>query len=86
MSAPMDPRRHRAPQPDLLDRRQRVAAAILLHAVDLPQEMSAYAQLSLTAAKVCPGLNVSEAFTGQPRRVMLERARELIDEMLAEGS
>lgn len=70
---------------DLLDRRQRLAAAILLSAIDLPAPLPAYAQHALEAAKVCPGLNVAEAAFGAGRVAGLLKARDLVDELLAEA-
>lgn len=71
-------------RPDPLDRRQRVAAAVLLSAIDLPHPVEEVARLALAAADVCPGINVVEAMFGQGRKACLERARDLIEEMLAE--
>lgn len=70
--------------PDLLDRRQRVAAAILLTAVNLPANMDALGRLALAAADVCPGIDVGEIKFGQGLRTGLLSARALIDEMLTE--
>lgn len=68
-----------------LDRRNRLAAAILMIGVDLPQPAGAWAQAGMAAARLCPGVTVAEMGLGnQTRRQALERARELIDEQLAE--
>jgi hypothetical protein len=69
---------------DPLDRRQKLAAAILMSAVDLPQPLGDFGKLTLAAAKLCPGCGVDEIRYGQGRRVALTQARSLIDEMLAE--
>lgn len=71
---------------DPLDRRQRLAATILMSAVDLPQPASDFARLTIAAAKLTPGCDVKEAMFGAGRRRMLERARALINEMLADGT
>lgn len=67
-----------------IDRRQRVAAAILLAAIDLPAPMDVVGRLWGRAAAVCPGITVDELPIGQSRRVMLTAARNLIDEMLGD--
>lgn len=69
---------------DPLDRRQRVAAAILMSAVDLPQPLPEFSQLCLKAARLAPGLSVQDAMVGQGRRACLEQARDLINAMLEE--
>lgn len=69
---------------DPLDRRQRLAATILMSAVDLPQPLPEFAKLTLAAARLTPGCKVCEAMLGAGRRAALERARGLIDEMLGE--
>lgn len=69
-----------------IDRRQRVAAALLMMGFDLPQEMTAAARSMLAAARLCPGLSTGELvpMNSQSRRAALQRARAIIDEMLAE--
>ncbi len=68
--------------PDIIDRRQREAAVLLLTAVDLPVEVRTWANLIMEAAKVLPGASMSHA--AKDRRDGLERARDLINDMLAE--
>lgn len=71
-------------KPDLLDRRARLAAAHLLMAFDLPAPADAAVAQMSAAAKACPGLKMDEIpmmGSGQ-RRACLERARDLIGEML----
>ncbi|MDR3513761.1 MAG: hypothetical protein P4L73_19160 [Caulobacteraceae bacterium] len=72
-------------RPDLLDRRQRLAAALLLSAIDLPQEMAAVARLWREAARVCPGVNVGEMRLGDCRGALVA-ARDLIDQLLAQAA
>ncbi len=69
-----------------IDRRQRVVAALMLVAIDLPQPMGEFAILMLEASKVCPGIKADELpnMDSRGRRRCLARARDLIDEMLAE--
>lgn len=69
-----------------IDRRQRVVAALMLAAVDLPQPATEWAELMIEASKVCPGLTVDEIpMQGQRnRRLCLKRAETLIAEMLEE--
>lgn len=74
------------PRYDPLDGRQRLAATILMAAVDLPQPAGDYAKVMIAAAKLTPGCTVEEAMIGKGRQRMLERARALIDEMLADGA
>lgn len=69
---------------DPLDRRQRVAAAILMSAVDLPQPAADLAKLMIQAAALAPGVNVQQVCFGLGRRACLERARDLITAMLEE--
>lgn len=66
-----------------MDRRQRLAAAQLLTAVDLPCPVTEWAQLGIEAAKICQPLYVGELVVGK-RIDGLRAARALIDEMLAE--
>ena len=68
---------------DLIDHRQRLAACILLSAIDLPAEMGATAKAWAAASRVCPRATVAEVRLGN-RREGLERAAELIQEMIAE--
>lgn len=69
-----------------LDRRQRLAAAMLIMAFDLPQPMTEAAKTMMEAAALCPGLTTGEIGTmGKSQRLShLNRARDLIDEMIAE--
>ena len=75
----------RRTRPDLLDRRARLAATHLLMAFDLPAPAGAAAAQMIEAAKVCPGVTMDEVplMGGGQRRACLERARDLIGEMLA---
>lgn len=66
-----------------LDPRQRAAAAALLLAFDLPVDMTTAAKTMLEAADMHPGLKVETMGRGN-RRAMLEKARGMIDEMLAD--
>ena len=68
---------------DLVDRRQRLAAAILLSAIDLPAPAATAAKTYMAAAKVCPGVTVADVRLGH-RRDGLRRAARLIAELLAE--
>lgn len=70
----------------VIDRRQRVAAVLCLAAIDLPQPAGDYARHVMDAAKLCPGITMNELpdLNSNARRACLERARGLIDEMLAE--
>lgn len=72
-------------QPDLLDRRQRHAAALLLSAIDLPAPAGAWARAAIAAAKVCPGIKITEVQLNS-RVAALTQARDLIDEMLREAA
>ncbi len=68
---------------DLLDPRQRRAAAIILCSIDLPAEMGAWAALVGAAAALLPGITTGDVTLGS-RDVGLRRARDLLDEMLGE--
>ena len=63
-----------------VERQRRLAAALVLCAVDLPQPMPAMIKLVKDAARLCPGLTTDELRFG---RAALLRAREIIDELLA---
>ena len=69
---------------DLIDRRQRVAACILLSAIDLPAPARETARAWVAAARVCPRISVEEACLGN-RRAGLERVAALVAELLAEA-
>lgn len=69
---------------DPLDRRQRLAATILMTAVDLPQPLPEFAKLMMQAARLTPGVTAQEGMVGYGRMAALERARDLINEMLSE--
>jgi len=77
-------REHRPGMP--IDRRQRLVAAYMLMAFDLPAEMGAAAASMLEAASICPGLTTGELpdMGAQAKRRYLEAARDQIDVMLAE--
>lgn len=81
----MDARLQRSEQLGI-DRRQRLAATILLLGFDLPQEARATCEQMLEAASITPGVTMDELFNlgDQTRRNALEAARDLIDEMLRE--
>lgn len=70
-----------------IDRRQRVVAALMIMGFDLPQPIREAGQQMLAATKVCPGLKADEIPMqgSRNRRLALRRARDLIDEMLAEA-
>lgn len=68
---------------DLLDRRQRRAAAIILCAVDLPCEMVAWARQIGGAVMLQPGLTTADITLGS-RDAGLRQARALLDDMLGE--
>lgn len=68
-----------------MDSRQREAACLLMAAVDFPAPMHEASVLILEAAKLCPGITVDRVPIGQ-RILCLQRARQLIDDMLAEHS
>ena len=68
---------------DVLDPRQRRAAALLLAAVRLPAEMRACSRQYLLAARVLPGATVQDLRLGDHRGALIE-ARDLIDQMLAD--
>lgn len=69
-----------------IDRRQRIAASMLLLGFDLPADAETVSKQMIEAAGVCPGLTMGDvAPMGQGgRRNSLRAARKLIDEMLAE--
>lgn len=69
---------------DLLDPRQRRAAAIILCSIDLPAEMGAWAALVGAAAALMPGLTTGDVTLGS-RDGGLRHARALLDEMLGEN-
>lgn len=69
---------------DLLDRRQRLAAALCLMAVDLPAPAAAWAAQIKQACQVCP--NLTSAHMHDKRLDALLRARALIDEMIEEAA
>lgn len=71
---------------DLIDRRQRKAACLLLMAFNLPAEARAAARQMQQAARVCPGIKMDEigSMGSSSRLENLHRARILIEELLAE--
>lgn len=71
------------PSKDLIDPRQREAAALLLSAIDLPAPAAAAAKQWIEAASVCPGITADRVVLGD-RQAQLRRARELIDQVLDE--
>ena len=83
----LDTPEYPAAVPELdIDRRQKLAACLLLSAVDLPMRADAAACHLLEAARVCPGVKLHELPDLGPgsRREYLLRAAALIDEMLVE--
>lgn len=73
------------PDRDLVpDRRQRVAAANLLMAVDLPQEMGEWAKHMMLATLVCPGMTTGDLPDRQSRLTGLEASKRLIESMIVE--
>lgn len=72
-----------------IDRRQQVAAAMLISGFDLPQPMTNAAQQMIRAAEICPGITTGElGYSGglnQGRLGMLEAAQKLINEMISEA-
>lgn len=70
---------------DLLDRRQRLAAAALLMAFDLPAPFAAAGEQMAEAAEVCPGLTLDEVPLGD-RAAALLRAKQIIDQLVAEAA
>lgn len=70
----------------IIDRRQRLAAAALLLAFDLPQNLHATSKSMLEAAHVCPGMTTGDlgGMGQQGKASHLRAARDLIDEMLRE--
>jgi hypothetical protein len=86
-----DPFDHDASCPDgrpesgiAMDRRQRLAAAILLSAVDLPQPADKVARLWLDAARVCPGITTGEVELGAGRLAQLQQVRRLVEAMISD--
>jgi len=69
-----------------IDRRQRLAAAALLMAFDLPQTMAAVTGSGMEASGICPELTTGEIphLKADGRRHILEKARTMNDEMLEE--
>lgn len=70
----------------VMDRRQCLAAAILLSAVDLPQPADKVAQLWLNAAQVCPGVTTGEVALGAGRVAQLQQVQQLVADMLAQAA
>lgn len=69
---------------DLLPRDQRLAAMLILAAVDLPCEAAPYARQMIEAARVLPGATVGGDLKGMGDRVgLLKRAREVLDGLIA---
>ena len=71
-------------KPDLLDPRQRLAAALILSAIDLPADAVGWARQAVQAASVCRGVTLSQIDLGGGRTEHLIEARKLLDEMIAE--
>ncbi|MGQ3018759.1 hypothetical protein [Phenylobacterium sp.] len=70
---------------DLLDRRQRLAAALCLAAIDLPANAVAAGRQLMQAASVCPGVTMDEIPTNS-RREALTKARDILNELISEAS
>lgn len=70
-----------------IDRRQRVAATLLLMAFDLPQEMTKAARTMAEAARVCPGITTGDigGMGNHNRLRILERARDMVEQLIAEA-
>lgn len=71
------------PKAAALDPRQQEAAALLLSAIDLPAPAYHVVRIWRRAAQVCPGITIDQALLGD-RRAQLEKARDLIDQVLSE--
>lgn len=69
-----------------IDRRQRLAASMLLMAFDLPAPMHPVSAQITAAAKITPGCTLDEFPALQSRRTMLEAAHRLTGELLAEAA
>lgn len=72
-----------------IDRRQRLVAAAMILAVDMPADLGQVARSMLGACKVCPGLYLDEipALTESATRLrMLTFARDLIQTMINEDN
>jgi hypothetical protein len=69
-----------------IDRRQKVVAGLMLCGFDLPQEVLDTTAHWLAACEVCPDIKMDEipARAARNRRLVLLRARTLIDEMIEE--
>lgn len=67
-----------------MDRRQCLAACILLSAVDLPQPADKVAQLWLNAAHACPGVTTAEVDLGAGRLAQLQQVRRLVEAMISD--
>jgi hypothetical protein len=74
--------------PPEIDRRQKLAACLLLAAIDPPVPAAVAAYQLIEAARVCPGVTLDELPGLWPgsRRDFLARAGALIEEMLVEIS
>lgn len=77
-------RRQTGPDPDLLDPRQRHAAALMLIAIDFPVAVTPWAKQIEQACSVCPGLTIDHLMNGG-RVAMLKRVQFIIAEMIAEA-
>jgi hypothetical protein len=66
-----------------VDPRQRRAAALLITAYDMPQDVMRTCASMLEAADIQVGMTIGQMHAGQ-RRANLVEARRLIDEMLGE--
>jgi len=70
---------------DLLDPRQRAAASMILAAVPLPAEMVAVAYQWSEAASVAAANSTAQVVFLNDYKAALQRAREIIDELLSEA-
>lgn len=68
---------------DLIDPRQRQAAAILMSAIDLPAPAFDAARIFGHAARLCPGMTMDMNPIGD-RHAQLKLASDLIGQMIAE--
>ena len=72
---------------DILDVRQRMIAALMLSAVDLPADLESVGAALKQATDVCPGLALADLPPLEPggRKRNLERARQLLEQLLREA-
>ncbi|WKL57274.1 hypothetical protein Q1W73_16650 [Asticcacaulis sp. ZE23SCel15] len=71
------------PSNELLDPRQREAAALIMSAIDLPAPAAYAAKVWMDAAVLCPGITLDAMAIGN-RKAQLQQARYLIDTIIQE--